>query len=60
MASLREGLVSDLVVTTVPVVIGAGLPLLGEVPVDIDLALVDARSFPSGLVQAKYKVESQT
>jgi len=60
MASLREGLVSDLVVTTVPVVIGAGLPLFGEVPVDIDLALVDTRSFPSGLVQAKYKVESQT
>ncbi|MFA7265830.1 MAG: dihydrofolate reductase family protein [Candidatus Nanopelagicales bacterium] len=55
---LRAGLVSDLVVTTVPVILGAGRRLFGEVSTDIDLALVDVRRFPSGLVQSKYSVKA--
>jgi dihydrofolate reductase len=53
---LREGLVEDMVVTTVPVLIGAGRPLFGELPQDRDLALVSSRSFPSGLVQSTWRV----
>ncbi|WP_456282049.1 dihydrofolate reductase family protein [Cupriavidus sp. JZ107] len=55
---LREGLIADMVITTVPVLIGAGRPLFGELPHDIDLALVSSRSFPSGLVQSTYRVVS--
>ncbi|WP_148244563.1 dihydrofolate reductase family protein [Enterobacter asburiae] len=53
---LREGLVADMVITTVPVLLGAGKPLFGTLPQDIDLTLVSSHSFPSGLVQSHYRL----
>nr|WP_315597723.1 dihydrofolate reductase family protein [uncultured Cupriavidus sp.] len=53
---LREGLIADLVVTAVPVLIGAGRPLFGTLPHDVSLALESSRHFPSGLVQSTYRV----
>lgn len=53
---LREGLIDDMVITTVPVLIGGGRPLFGELSADVDLRLVGSRSFPSGLVQSVYRV----
>ena len=53
---LREGLVADMVITTVPVLLGSGKPLFGVLPHDIDLTLLSSRSFPSGLVQSHYRV----
>lgn len=52
---LRAGLVADMVITTVPVLIGAGRPLFGELAQDVGLQLVASRSFPSGLVQSTYR-----
>ena len=53
---LREGLIADMVVTTVPVLIGAGRPLFGALPHDVSLRLESSRHFPSGLVQSAYRV----
>ncbi len=53
---LRDGLVTDLVVTQVPVLIGSGRPLFGALARDIDLRLESSHSFPSGLVQSRYRV----
>lgn len=53
---LREGLIADMVITTVPVLIGAGRPLFGALERDLDLELLASRSFPSGLVQSTYRV----
>ncbi|RAS09228.1 dihydrofolate reductase family protein [Cupriavidus alkaliphilus] len=53
---LREGLIADMVVTTVPVLIGAGRPLFGTLPHDVGLKLESSRHFPSGLVQSSYRV----
>ncbi len=53
---LRAGLVNRLVITRVPVLIGAGIPLFGPVPKDIRLRHVATRSYPSGLVQSEYEV----
>ncbi|MFC3942958.1 dihydrofolate reductase [Pseudomonas gingeri NCPPB 3146 = LMG 5327] len=53
---LREGLVTDMVITTVPVLIGAGRPLFGSLRQDIDLQLVSSRYFASGLVQSTYRL----
>jgi len=55
-AFLCAGLVEDMVITTVPVLIGSGRPLFGALPADRDLSLVASRSFPSGLVQSTYRV----
>ncbi len=55
---LREGLVAEIVITTVPVLLGSGKPLFGSLPQDIDLTLLSSRSFPSGLVQSHYRVQS--
>ncbi|MBC3383399.1 MULTISPECIES: dihydrofolate reductase family protein [unclassified Pseudomonas] len=53
---LREGLVTDMVITTVPVLIGSGRPLFGGLEQDVDLKLVSSRSFASGLVQSTYRL----
>ena len=55
---LREGLVADIVITTVPVLLGSGKPLFGSLSRDIDLTLLSSRSFPSGLVQSHYRLTS--
>jgi dihydrofolate reductase len=54
---LREGLIADMVITTVPVLIGAGRPLFGALPEDRDLTLLASRSFASGLVQSSYRLQ---
>jgi dihydrofolate reductase len=51
---LRENLVTDMVITTVPVLLGSGRPLFGAMPQDADFKLLSSRSFPSGLVQSHY------
>lgn len=53
---LLEGLISDLVVTRVPILLGSGRPLFGPVQRDIHLRHVATRPFPSGLVQSTYVV----
>jgi dihydrofolate reductase len=52
---LREGLVDEMTITTIPVLIGEGLPLFGPVPGDIKLELMASQSFGNGFVQNKYK-----
>ncbi|CAI0737253.1 Pyrimidine deaminase [Serratia quinivorans] len=51
---LRENLVTDMVITTVPVLLGSGRALFGDLPQDADFKLLSSRSFPSGLVQSHY------
>ena len=53
---VRDGLVSDITLTRVPILIGDGLPLFGAIDRDIDLEHVSTESFPSGLVTSKYRV----
>jgi len=53
---LRAGLISDMVVTQIPVLIGDGRRLFGAIPSDILLIHESTRSFPSGLVQSRYRI----
>jgi dihydrofolate reductase len=53
---LAAGLIDRLVITRVPVLIGAGIPLFGPVPRDIGLRHVETRCYKGGLVQSEYEV----
>lgn len=55
-AALRADLVDELVVTTVPVLIGDGIRLFGELPQDIALRLRGSRVLDGGMVSTRYDV----
>jgi dihydrofolate reductase len=53
---VAAGCIDRLVITRVPVLIGAGIPLFGSVPRDIHLRHVATRCYNGGLVQSEYEV----
>jgi dihydrofolate reductase len=53
---LAAGCITRIVITRVPVLIGAGIPLFGPVPHDIALRHISTSTFPGGLVQSEYEV----
>jgi len=55
---LRAGLVQRLIVTRVPVLIGQGIPLFGELPMDVVLQHVSTKHFPSGMVTTEYEISN--
>lgn len=55
---LRAGLVHEMILSTMPVLIGEGRRLFGDVNQDMDWRLLSSQSFPSGLVQSRYQFES--
>jgi dihydrofolate reductase len=54
-ASFRSaGLVTEYIITIVPVVLGAGVPLFADPGPPERLQLLDAKSYPKGLMQLRY------
>jgi dihydrofolate reductase len=53
-AFLASGLLSDLTVTRVPVLLGAGIPLFGPLPGPSQPHLVESRTTRDGAVQSVY------
>jgi len=54
-AFLREGLVDEITISRLPVLLGDGIPLFGGLAADVALKHVATQSFPSGVVQSKYR-----
>ena len=52
---LRAALISEITITTVPVLIGEGIPLFGQLDYDIKLKHLETRQFEDGLVQSRYQ-----
>lgn len=53
---LRAGLITDMVITTAPVLLGDGRRLFGSLAADISLQHEETHGFPSGLVQSRYRI----
>jgi dihydrofolate reductase len=54
---LRAGLIDRMTVTRVPMLLGAGIPLFGSMPRELQLHHVATRTYPSGLVQSEYEIK---
>jgi dihydrofolate reductase len=53
---LRAGSIDRLTITKVPVLIGEGIPLFGDLPHDVRLKHIRTKVYPKGLVQTEYRV----
>jgi len=53
---LQAGLIQRFIITRVPVLIGAGIPLFGPLQHDIALQHIATRHYASGLVQSEYVI----
>ena len=55
---LAAGLIQHLTITHIPVLLGGGIPLFGELEADIHLNPIATRQYSSGLVQSEYVVST--
>ncbi len=53
---MRAKLVDQLIITTIPVLLGHGIPLFSGVGAQVDLELVGVESYDNGLVKSTYNV----
>lgn len=54
---LREGLITDLTITRVPIILGKGLPLFGELAAPIRLEHLKTGELDSGFTASTYRVK---
>ena len=54
---LASNLIDEITITTIPVLLGAGLPLFGPLKKDINLKHVSTNAYPFGFVQNRYCIE---
>merc|ERR1740115_204922 len=52
----KEGLIATYEVNTIPVLLGSGVRLFGDLGGDVELAVLSSESFLSGCVQTKCEV----
>ncbi len=53
---LESGLVDDITISLIATVLGSGIPLFSTMNKEHKCQLMSTQSYPSGLVQLKYKV----
>ncbi|RKH43663.1 dihydrofolate reductase family protein [Corallococcus sicarius] len=55
---LAQGLIDEVAVTYAPVAVGGGTPLFKNLPSDLKLQLLEQRTFRSGAVFVRYRVNA--
>jgi len=53
---LRAGLIHQLIITRIPILLGAGIPLFGPLDADIRLTHISTRAYSNGVVQNTYTI----
>jgi dihydrofolate reductase len=51
---LRDDLIDALIVTRVPVLVGEGIPLFGQLQHDVQFSHDATQTYPNGLVKSRY------
>lgn len=54
---LSAGLIDKIIITRIPILIGKGIPLFGELQNDIKLKHLSTIAYPNGMVQSTYQTE---
>ena len=55
-AFLAHGLIDAFILTRIPILLGGGRSLFGDLPKPVPLEHVETRAYPQGLVQSHYRV----
>ena len=53
---LKARLIEEMTITTIPILLGEGIPLFDALDQDIHLTLLDSHDYPNGFVQNKYRL----
>lgn len=54
---MANNLISEMLISVHPVILGGGVPLFQDIKNRVDLLLLDQTAFSSGLIQARYAVK---
>jgi dihydrofolate reductase len=52
---LKEDLIDELIITTIPILLGGGIPLFTELPQELNFDLVESEVYLNALVQSRFK-----
>lgn len=53
---MRAGLLTEFIITVIPVLLGTGKPLFGPIELDVTLTHVSTKAYDFGFVQNKYRL----
>ena len=53
---LRANLIDEMTISTIPTLIGSGIPLFGDLDEDVPLTLLSSQSYSNGIVISKYRI----
>jgi dihydrofolate reductase len=55
-AFLQENLIDRIILSTIPIILGEGISLFGKIKKELNLVLINSKSYKSGIVQTHYSL----